>query len=131
MANVVHYNTDTGAVLGYMKSVNTTLYLDKKGYLINPIMPQDVPLKYLKVISETVFDSTEKEKAEIEAKEKLDNYAELRARDYPPIGEQLDAILKHLNYMQMRGETNLITELDGIVGRWLQVKQQYPKPEDK
>jgi hypothetical protein len=50
--------------------------------------------------------------------------------DYPDIGDQLDAILKHLNYMQLNGETNLIAELDDIIGKWLAVKAKHPKPED-
>lgn len=62
--------------------------------------------------------------------ERLNGYKIARAAEYPKIGDQLDAILKHLNYMQMNGETNLVSELDGVVGQWLAVKAKYPKPED-
>ena len=51
-----------------------------------------------------------------------------RQDEYPPIGDQLDAILKHLNYMQMSGQTDLVKDLDDIVVRWLSVKSKYPKP---
>jgi hypothetical protein len=57
-------------------------------------------------------------------------YRKDRREDYPDIGDQLDAILKHLNYMQLNGETNLIAELDDIIGKWLAVKAKHPKPED-
>jgi hypothetical protein len=54
-------------------------------------------------------------------------YKDQRRTSYPAIGDQLDAILKQLNYMQMSGQTDLITELDGIVNKWLAVKRKYPK----
>lgn len=64
-----------------------------------------------------------------EAKEYADTkYITDRRNEYPPIGDQLDAILKHLNYMQLQGETNLVSDLDDIVGKWLAVKSKYPKP---
>lgn len=56
-------------------------------------------------------------------------YKDDRRRDYLPIGEQLDAILKQLNYMQINGYTNLIVEMEGIIENWLAVKAKYPKPE--
>jgi len=55
-------------------------------------------------------------------------YQEQRARAYPAIGDQLDAIIKELNYRRMNGE-NLIAEMDSIVGLCLAVKKDYPKPE--
>lgn len=68
---------------------------------------------------------------EIEYNKYQDNiaYREKRKVEYPELGTQLDAILKQLNYMQMSGQTNLIDELDGVVGDWLRVKRKYPKPE--
>ncbi len=57
-------------------------------------------------------------------------YRDDRKKAYPDIGDQLDAILKHLNYMQMDGQTDLIKELDGIVGQWLAVKREFPGPDD-
>lgn len=71
-----------------------------------------------------------------------EKYAEDRAAEYPPVGDQLDAILKHMNYMQMTmGRTdltfedkvsrccNMVTDLDSIISQWLAVKAKYPKPE--
>jgi len=52
-----------------------------------------------------------------------------RAREYPLIVDQLEAILKQLNYMQMTGQTDLIEEMDLIIQQWLEVKRKYPKPE--
>lgn len=92
-----------------------------------------------KVVNGKLIKLTRKEAAarkaeELVAKKKKDlyvstrKYADDRAMNYPSIGEQLDAILKQLNYMQMSGQTNLITELDGVVMGWLKVKKDYPKP---
>lgn len=57
-------------------------------------------------------------------------YKVQRQKKYPEIGDQLDAILKQLNYMQMSGQTNLVSQLDDIIGQWLAVKREYPKPTD-
>ena len=62
--------------------------------------------------------------------EQLYNIRAARTDAYPAIGDQLDSILKQLNYMQMSGQTDLIAELDDIVGAWLKVKRDYPKPEE-
>lgn len=58
-------------------------------------------------------------------------YKHKRKREYPEIGDQLDAILKQLNYLKLEGKMDLIQELDGIVADWLTVKRKHPKPEDK
>ena len=58
----------------------------------------------------------------------LIKYRDDRAKAYPSIGDQLDAVLKTLNYLQMSGKVDLGKELDGIVGEWLAVKRKYPKP---
>lgn len=51
-----------------------------------------------------------------------------RAKAYPPIGDQLDAIWKALNYLQMEGVIDLVSEADAILGRILNVKKQNPIP---
>ena len=56
------------------------------------------------------------------------SYADKRRQEYPPIGDQLDAIIKELNYRRMNGE-DLISEMDSIVNDCLAVKAKYPKPE--
>lgn len=57
-----------------------------------------------------------------------DSYKRLRAAEYPPIGDQLDAILKGFNQLRLQG-TDLPADLDGIVNDWLAVKKKHPKPE--
>lgn len=49
-----------------------------------------------------------------------------RAREYPPIGDQLDAILKHFKSLQDAGNT-LPPDLTQIIESWQDVKLQYPK----
>ena len=61
-------------------------------------------------------------KAEYDATE----YQRLRAPEYPPIGDQLDALLKHLNYRRTQGDA-LVQDLDDIIGEWLNVKARFPK----
>ena len=53
-------------------------------------------------------------------------YAEKRKPEYPPIGDQLDALLKHLNYRRTQGD-ELVQELDDIISSWLSVKSRFPK----
>ena len=55
-------------------------------------------------------------------------YKKNRKREYPDVGEQLDAILKQLNYMQMNNQMDLIKPLDAVIGDWLAVKRKYPSP---
>lgn len=87
----------------------------------------------VELTGQEIAELEEKEKAYAErrAKQQLTAYREVRAKAYPDIGDQLDAILKQLNYMQMKGETDLIHELDGVVAAWLRVKRNHPKPEDQ
>jgi len=53
-------------------------------------------------------------------------YAILRQNEYPPIGDQLDALLKGFNQMRLEGR-NIPEDLDRIVNSWLAVKAKYPK----
>jgi len=66
------------------------------------------------------------EVARMQAEYDSTEYQRLRAPEYQPIGDQLDAILKHLNYRRTQGD-ELIQELDDVVGDWLSVKARYPK----
>ena len=54
-------------------------------------------------------------------------YRELRAKEYPPISDQLDAIWKELNKRRLDGES-LVQDADDMLGRILAVKNKYPKP---
>ena len=49
------------------------------------------------------------------------NYKNLRSWAYPPIGDQLDALLKYLD-----GSVGLPVELTSIISKWKQVKEEYP-----
>jgi len=55
-------------------------------------------------------------------------YRDARRDAYPPIGDQLDALWKELNYRRLQGE-NLIQEADDMLGAVLAVKSAHPKPE--
>lgn len=59
---------------------------------------------------------------EVEAVE----YQNKRAAEYPPVGEQLDAILKGFNQLRLNG-TDMPEDLDRILSLWLEVKKKYPK----
>lgn len=56
-----------------------------------------------------------------------EKYRDDRKVNYPNIGDQLDAILKQLNYMQLSKQTNLVDDMDTVVNQWLAVKKKYPK----
>lgn len=53
-------------------------------------------------------------------------YAPLRAAAYPPIGEQLDAIMKMAHALHEQG-ISLPPETCEWVGRCMAVKETYPK----
>ena len=94
--------------------------------------------KLHKIVNGKTVDLSEEEVAELKdrwaeadaqrAKRALLRYRRDREKEYPAIGDQLDAILKQLNYMQMNKQTDLIKEMDKIVTDWLAVKRKYPKP---
>ena len=67
------------------------------------------------------------EVARLQAEQDATQYRRNRATEYPEIGDQLDAILKHLNYRRTQGD-ELIQQLDDIIGDWLSVKSSHPKP---
>ena len=54
------------------------------------------------------------------------SYFEKRQNSYPPIGDQLDAILKQFNTMRLAG-TPLNDDINDIINAWLAVKAQHPK----
>ena len=65
--------------------------------------------------------------AEWQAEFDASEYRRLRAPEYLPIGDQLDALLKHLNYRRTQGD-ELVQDLDDIIASWLSVKSRHPKP---
>ncbi len=50
-----------------------------------------------------------------------------RAARYPDLGDQMDAVLKALNQLRMSG-FDLPQETDNLIGQWLAVKRNHPKP---
>ena len=71
-------------------------------------------------------DEIEVAHAEWRAEQDATEYKRLRAPEYPAIGDQLDALLKHLNYRRTQGD-ELVQDLDDIIASWLSVKQRFPK----
>jgi len=78
-------------------------------------------------------EQTQPTDAEIEAKQSelqadynAKEYQRLREPEYPKLGDQLDALLKHLNYRRTQGD-ELVQDLDDIISAWLSVKSKYPK----
>jgi len=57
-------------------------------------------------------------------------YARNRRKRYPPLGDQLDAILKGFDQLRDSGET-LPQDLVGILDEWKNVKAKYPKGENR
>ena len=51
-----------------------------------------------------------------------------RAVNYPPIGDQLDAIWKELSARKAGGDT-LVSDADSMLGKIQAVKKKHPKPE--
>ena len=68
----------------------------------------------------------DEEVVRLQAEQDATEYQRLRAPEYPPIGDQLDALLKHLNYRRTQGD-ELVQDLDNIISSWLSVKQRFPK----
>lgn len=55
-------------------------------------------------------------------------YKEQRRQEYPPIGDQLDAILKHIEMKEAEG-VMLHPDLKIVKDDWRAVKTKYPSPE--
>ena len=69
----------------------------------------------------------DEEVARLQAEYDSTEYQRLREPEYPKIGDQLDALLKHLNYRRTQGD-ELVQELDDVIAEWLSVKSRHPKP---
>ena len=57
---------------------------------------------------------------------KKQNYRALRRAEYPPVGDQLDAIMK---WAATEREIGLPAKLRSIACQCMAVKSKYPKPE--
>lgn len=71
-----------------------------------------------------------REQEEAKATVKIGKYATSRMKAYSPIGDQLDAIWKQMAYMRLNG-VDLCKAADEELGKYLAVKREFPKPEDK
>ena len=103
--------------LGFTPNIDFVLQDDGDGVYIkewNSASPQP---------SQAEIETAE---SEWQAEQNATQYQRDREPEYPPVGDQLDAILKHLNYRRTQGE-DLVQDLDDIVGAWLNVKSRYPK----
>lgn len=74
---------------------------------------------------EAAADAAEQEHQRGEGARLRRAMVERRLAAYPPIGDQLDAIWKHLNYRRTQGD-ELIQEADDILGKVLAVKRDIP-----
>ena len=72
------------------------------------------------------WNAADEEKA---AKDKL-KYIEDRKLAYPPVEEQLDAILKQFKVIRDETVEAVEPELSVIIDKWEAVKLAYPKPLD-
>lgn len=72
---------------------------------------------------------SEEEQEALKLKDYLDNqkYRDDRAKEYPDLGDQLDALMKQFAYMRLNG-VDLAADLDRVLGEVLAVKRKFPKP---
>lgn len=56
---------------------------------------------------------------------KKPDYRNIRKQQYPPIGDQLDAIWKEFNYRRMQGDA-LTQDADNVLNSILAVKKNNP-----
>ncbi len=80
-----------------------------------------------KVQSEPTQTEIDAAVADAEAEEVASEYKKKRMNEYPPIGDQLDALWKQLDLLCVSGKINLIQEANDILGEVLAVKRKYPK----
>ena len=105
--------------LGYQSDVDFVLRDDGNGIYIGEWLSSD---------PQPTEADIEAAHAEWQAEQDANAYKASRAAEYPAIGDQLDALFKHLNYRRTQGDA-LVQELDDVIGAWLSVKAKYPKPE--
>lgn len=71
-------------------------------------------------------EQAEAEAAAYRAEMQATEYRRLRAAEYPPIGDQLDAIMK---WLATETEFGIPAELKSLAMTCMSVKSKYPKPE--
>jgi hypothetical protein len=55
------------------------------------------------------------------------NYQAKREREYPPIGDQIDAIWKAFAYLESKGVVDFPVDVSQMMARVQGVKQKFPK----
>jgi len=103
--------------LGFTPEIDFSLQDDGQGVYIK---------EWMSASQQPTEAEIEAAHAEWEAEHAATEYKRLRAPEYPAIGDQLDAILKHLNYRRTQGD-ELVQEMDDIIDDWLAVKARFPK----
>ena len=53
-----------------------------------------------------------------------------RKKEYPPVGDQLDAIWKALDFLNREGINLPVSALDMLDNQILAIKAKYPKPKE-
>jgi len=61
------------------------------------------------------------------AKEIANEYKIKRAKEYPPVGDQLDVLWKQLGQLRLSCKLDLIQEADDMLGEILAIKKKYKK----
>ena len=69
MANILIYDQATGKLIDYKKSVHTPDYSSRPDVLVNPVIPQGIPYKYLKVDNGLVVELSQVEKDAVDQAE--------------------------------------------------------------
>jgi len=83
-----------------------------------------------KDISKPTQEELEQAWVDLQPKLVIEEMRRKRKPEYPDMGDQMDAVIKHFNWRRMQGDP-LIQELDDIVNKCLAVKAKYPDPNNK
>lgn len=89
--------------------------------------PPGFEQQIVEMTAEEIAEHDAANQAAIARKEKT-KYRRQRAAEYPPIGDQLDALMK---WLATEGEFNIPDELKSIAMTCMSVKAKYPKPKEE
>jgi hypothetical protein len=126
IAVVKHENNKVTKYQPYASESDANAHVVKYGGFVSP-KPDDDRMKYWIVDGETlIFDQSQADSDD--AALAAVAYRNDRLDAYPPLGDQLDALWKELNYRRLQGE-DLVQDADDMLGAVLAVKSAHPKPE--
>ena len=121
-------SSDAGRVTKYQRCATQaeadTHVADQGGFAA--VEPGNMEYWVADPIAKTLTHDAAQEAADIKAKSDT-QYIRDREEAYPPIGDQLDAILKQLNSDRLGGKA-MIQDVDDVLATWLNVKVAHPKP---